>query len=50
MSRKGLTRESLANLFLLIFEERKVRQINRSAKSLLIISTSLDGFSLVNHG
>ena len=50
MSQKSLARESLANLLLLIFEERKVGKINRSAESLSIVSTDLDGFSLVNHG
>ena len=30
------------------FGERKL-QINRSANRLLIVSTNLDGFSLVNH-
>ena len=29
---------------------KKVWQINRSANRLLIVSTNLDGFSLVNHG
>ena len=29
---------------------KKVWQINRSAKSLLIVSTNLDGFTLVDHG
>ena len=28
----------------------KVWQLNRSAKRLLVVSTSLDGFSLANHG
>ena len=33
------------------FGERKFGKLaNRSANRLLIISTSLDGFSLVNHG
>ena len=30
--------------------QKKVWKINRSANMLLIVSTSLDGFSLVNHG
>ena len=29
---------------------KKVWRINRSANRLLIVSTNLDGFSLVNHG
>ena len=30
--------------------QKKMWQINKSANRLLIISTNLDGFSLVNHG
>ena len=29
---------------------QKVWQVNRSAKNLLIVTSNLDGFSLVNHG
>ena len=32
------------------FEREKVWWFNRSAKRLLIVSTNLDGFSLVNYG
>ena len=42
--------ERLVNLLFLSFWQKKVWQINRSAKRLLIISTYLDGFSLANHG
>ena len=37
---------------LTLFEHlaKKVWQINRSANKLLIVSTKLNGFSLVNHG
>ena len=42
--------ERLVNLLFLSLWQKKVWQINRSAKRLLIISTYLDGFSLANHG
>ena len=50
-SRKVWQGKSLANLLFLSFWWKKVLQINRSAKTLLIISifVQLDGFSLANH-
>ena len=46
---ESLAGESLVNLFFSSIWRKKFWQINRSAKRLLIISTYLDGFSLVNH-
>ena len=37
-------------LILFEFWRKKVWRINRSANRLLIVSTNLDDFSLVNHG
>ena len=31
------------------FWQEKIWQMNRSAKSLVIVTTNLDGFSLANH-
>ena len=41
--------ECLANLFFSCIWRKKVRRIDRSAKGLLIVTTTLDGFSLANH-
>ena len=41
--------ECLANLLFSNVWQKKVWQMNRSAKGLLIVTTNLDGFSLVNH-
>ena len=41
--------ENLVNRLVSSIWRKKVWQINRSANRLLIISTNLDGFSLVNH-
>ena len=41
--------ECLANLLFLSVWRKKVWQINRSAKGLLIVTTTLNGFSLANH-
>ena len=35
---------------LTLFKHLKVWRINRSANRLLIVSTTLDGYSLMNHG
>ena len=37
------------NLFFSSVWRKKVWRINRSAKGLLIVTTTLDGFSLANH-
>ena len=36
------------NLFFLSIWRKKVWQMNRSAKGLLMVTTNLDGFSLMN--
>ena len=45
-----IQRESLANSLFSSIWRKKVWRINRSANRLLIVSTNLDRFSLVNHG
>ena len=45
---KAWWEECLVNLFLSSFWRKKVWQMNRSTKGLLIVTTNLDGFSLVN--
>ena len=46
---KSLAGGKFGELTLLNIWRKKV-WINRSAKKLLIVSTNLDGFSLMNHG
>ena len=41
--------ECLANLLFSSIWQKKVWRMNRLAKGLLIVTTNLDGFSLVNH-
>ena len=41
--------ECLANLLFSSVWRKKVWRMNRSAKGLLIVTTTLDGFSLANH-
>ena len=41
--------ECLANFLFSNVWQKKVWRMNRSAKGLLIVTTNLDGFSLVNH-
>ena len=45
---ESLVGKSLVNLLFWVFS-KKVWWINRSAKRLLIVSTNLDGFGLLNH-
>ena len=47
---RTIQRESLTNWLCLSLWWKKIWQMNRSANRLLIVSTNLDGFSLVNHG
>ena len=42
--------KNLANRLISSIWQKKVWRINRSANRILIVSTNLDGFSLVNHG
>ena len=49
VQQESITEEKLANLLFLSIWQKKVWQINRSAKSLIIVSTNQDGFSLANH-
>ena len=49
-SRKVWQGESLANRLFLNLWRKKVWWINRPANKLFIVSTNLEGFSLVNHG
>ena len=41
--------ECLANSLFSSVWQKKVWRMNRSAKELLIVTTTLDGFSLANH-
>ena len=47
ISQESLAGERLVNLFFKLFGT-KALQINRSAKGLLIVTTTLDSFSLAN--